>query len=30
MLMGRFQPSFASAGHTATELSRGVLRALRS
>lgn len=29
MLMGRFQPSFASAGHTATELSRGVLRALR-
>jgi peptidoglycan/xylan/chitin deacetylase (PgdA/CDA1 family) len=29
LLMGRFQPSFASAGHTATELSRGVLRALR-
>jgi peptidoglycan/xylan/chitin deacetylase (PgdA/CDA1 family) len=27
LLMGRFQPSFASAGHTATQLSRGLLRA---
>jgi len=30
MLMGRFQPSFATAGHTATELGRGLLRALRA
>jgi peptidoglycan/xylan/chitin deacetylase (PgdA/CDA1 family) len=29
LLMGRFQPSFATAGHTATELSRGLARDLR-
>jgi peptidoglycan/xylan/chitin deacetylase (PgdA/CDA1 family) len=28
LLMGRFQPSFASGGHTATELGRGVLVAM--
>jgi peptidoglycan/xylan/chitin deacetylase (PgdA/CDA1 family) len=26
LLMGRFQPSFATAGHTATELVRGLMR----
>jgi peptidoglycan/xylan/chitin deacetylase (PgdA/CDA1 family) len=30
LLMGRFQPSFATAGHTATELGRGLARALRA
>jgi len=30
LLMGRFQPSFATAGHTAAELGRGLTRALLS
>jgi peptidoglycan/xylan/chitin deacetylase (PgdA/CDA1 family) len=30
LLMGRYEPSFASPGHTATELARGLAAALRS
>jgi peptidoglycan/xylan/chitin deacetylase (PgdA/CDA1 family) len=30
LLMGRYEPSFESAGHTATELARGLARAIRT